>query len=740
MDDSLETDIGMETGSTYTPGADDLGKKLKVRVSFTDDASNPETRLSAETSVVVPAASTSCPADSLWCGTLTTGVGAGRSLIGLGTDAGSDAEDFGSVSPPTFTHPHPHLGTYTFRQIFATAGTGGNLLFQTSPALPDDGAGLTLHVQTISGERDFPFDEAVSYESVTFLSDGKLWRLGDLHSDSCTDHSGLPLLRATQSRCDAPYVSTDEDTEIGLRLSYANRPAAGAPTINGTAQVGATLTADPSGITDADGLTGASYAYRWIRVDGGTETPISGATSSTYVPVAADVGKQVKVEATFTDDGGNIETPESGPYPSGGTIIAAVVGSVSVRFGSSTYTAPEGGSVTVTVQLSDTPASPVTIPLTRTNLGGATNADYSGFPTAGLTFGTSDTSKTFTLTVVDDSADDDGESVRIGFGPLPAAVTTGSPSKATVVLADDDGEDPVIAVRGDLRLVDGPDDNEGRLEVFLRNEWGTVCDDHFEDANNRAPAVACRILGWEGGEASFDYGQSGVSLTDQPIWLDDVRCLAREPSHRTNAPVSLLACFNVGVGTHNCGHDEDVGVICTGARGDPNPHRGPELVRATVDEDGRVVLTFDKALDADALPARTAFAVTVDNASTAVDVLGSPGTGGVGTDQLGLEFSPAIAVGTTVRVSYTDPTSGDDAAAIQDAAGNDAQSFMKTAVQVREIDTVATGVDRRPDGERRVTHAGLRRAAGRGLGAGCERVYGDGGRFDAFGDRRDDER
>ena len=45
VDGSVETDIGTETGSTYTPGADDLGKKLKVRVSFTDDASNPETRL-----------------------------------------------------------------------------------------------------------------------------------------------------------------------------------------------------------------------------------------------------------------------------------------------------------------------------------------------------------------------------------------------------------------------------------------------------------------------------------------------------------------------------------------------------------------------------------------------------------------------------------------------------------------------------------------------------------------------
>ena len=457
VDGSLETDIGTATTtSTYTPGADDLGKKLKVRVSFTDDASNPETRLSAETSVVVPAASTSCPADSVWCGTLTSGVRlAGSSGAGLGTQVGADREDFGSVSPATFTH----LGTpYTFRQIFAAYNPNSNLHFNTSPPLPDDGAGLTLHVQTISGERDFPFDEAASYQTENlFSADAKVWRLGDLWSDSCTDHSGLPLLRGGYSRCDAPYDVTDEDTEIGLRLSYANRPAAGALTIDGTAQVGATLTADPLGITDADGLTGASYTYRWIRVDGGTETPISGATSETYVPVAADVGKKVKVEVTFTDDGGNIETLESGPYPSGGTIIAAVVGSVSVKFASSTYSATEGGSVTVMVQLSDTPASQVTIPLTRTNLGGATNADYSGFPTAGLTFGTSDTSKTLdndaapptvrfgapsTLTVVDDSDNDRGESVRIGFGPLPPGVAAGSPATATVALEDNDAWQP----------------------------------------------------------------------------------------------------------------------------------------------------------------------------------------------------------------------------------------------------------------------------------------------------------
>ena len=127
----------------------------------------------------------------------------------------------------------------------------------------------------------------------------------------------------------------------------------------------------------------------------------------------------------------------SGAYPPGGTIAAAVAGSVSVRFGSSTYSATEGGSVTLTVQLSEAPASPATILLTRRHLYGATAADYSGVPPS-VTFGASDTSKTFTLTAIDDSVDDDGESVKIGFGTLPPGVVTGSPATATVSLVDND--------------------------------------------------------------------------------------------------------------------------------------------------------------------------------------------------------------------------------------------------------------------------------------------------------------
>ncbi len=72
--------------------------------------------------------------------------------------------------------------------------------------------------------------------------------------------------------------------------------------------MGETLTADTSGIADADGLTNVSFSYQWIRSDGNTDTDIAGGTSSTYTLVSADVGQTIKVQVSFTDDRNNAET------------------------------------------------------------------------------------------------------------------------------------------------------------------------------------------------------------------------------------------------------------------------------------------------------------------------------------------------------------------------------------------------------------------------------------------------
>ena len=47
-------------------------------------------------------------------------------------------------------------------------------------------------------------------------------------------------------------------------------------------------------------------------------------------------------------------------------------------------------------------------------------------------------------------------------------------------------------VEESLRLVNGPSQYEGRLEICLGGGWGTVCDNHF---NTNDAIVACRQLG-----------------------------------------------------------------------------------------------------------------------------------------------------------------------------------------------------------------------------------------------------
>ena len=151
---------------------------------------------------------------------------------------------------------------------------------------------------SLSGDDDASFDIVAS--------------TGQLQARAALDYETEESYTVTVSVHDGKDANGDTDTTIDDSIAVTilvNRPATGAPTISGTAQVEEALTAGITGISDPDGLDNTTFSYQWL----GDDTDIEGAISSTYALEENDEGKTIRVRVSFTDDASSEESLTSEP-------------------------------------------------------------------------------------------------------------------------------------------------------------------------------------------------------------------------------------------------------------------------------------------------------------------------------------------------------------------------------------------------------------------------------------------
>ena len=566
-----DAEIAGATGSTYLLVAEDEGKAITVRVSFTDDADNLETLTSGATDAVAAAEPSEPPAkptglsgtathDSValtWddpqddsitgyvilrrvrendqggefselaadTGSAATGytddtVAAGitytyriKAINGAGTSERSrwlhvDTPEAPAPDTPSERDNSPATGAPT---ISGTAQVGETLSALTSGIADEDGLeDATFTYQWLADDSEIA-GAAGSTHTLADSDEGKAVRV----RVSFTDDAGNE------------EILTSAATDAVAAAPTPNIPATGAPTISGTAQVGETLTADTSGIADADGLGNVQYEYQWLADD----TDIAGAAGSTYTVAAADEGKAIKVEVSFTDDVGNDES-----------LTSAATDAVAARPNSLATGAP---TISGTAQVGETLTADTSGIADADGLGNvqyeyqwlADDAEIAGAAGSTHTLAAADEGKAIKVEVsfADDAGNDETltspATDAVVAEPLepPAKPTglTGTASHDSVTLTWDDPQDESITGYAVLRRIPGVDP-DGRFRELVA-DTGTTATTHTDDTVKSETRYTYRIKAING---------AGTSERSRWFHIDTPASPAPEPANSpaTGAP------------------------------------------------------------------------------------------------------------------------------------------------------------------------------------------------------------
>ena len=116
---------------------------------------------------------------------------------------------------------------------------------------------------------------------------------------------------------------------------------------------------------------------------------------------------------------------------------------------------------------------------------------------------------------------------------------------------------------GDVRLVGGPSQLEGRLEIYHESIWGSICDDGWgEEETTAACSQVTEGVVREGSRRlASKYGPGPGGKYTGKIWLDSIHCPA--------GASTLFDCVTEHWGSSDCNHEEDSAAVRVALDGRP---------------------------------------------------------------------------------------------------------------------------------------------------------------------------
>ena len=233
-----------------------------------------------------------------------------------------------------------------------------------------------------------------------------------------------------------------------LTVNATNDGPVGSVTIAGAATEDQVLTAANT-ITDADGL--GQIGYTWQRADtvSGTYSDIAGATSQTYALGDADVGKFIRVVASYTDAHGTAESVISTPTAAVANVNDAPAGSVTIA-----GTAAEDQVLTAANTIADADGlGPISYSWQRADTVSGAYSDIAGATSQTYTLGDADVGKFVRVVASYTDAHDTAESVA--STPTAAVANVNDAPGGSVTIAGAATEDQVLTAANTIADADG---------------------------------------------------------------------------------------------------------------------------------------------------------------------------------------------------------------------------------------------------------------------------------------------